>query len=38
MMFMFTMGVVVGLGLGWCFIPQPKWVENLYSRWFDEGR
>lgn len=34
----FIIGVGVGLVLGWNLIPQPKWVENLYSRWFDEGR
>lgn len=37
-MFEFAIGMGVGLVLGWNFIPQPTWMANLYSNWFNEGR
>lgn len=36
-MFEFALGVGVGLVIGWNVLPQPTWVQNLYSRWFTGG-
>lgn len=36
-MFEFALGVGVGLIIGWNVLPQPQWVQSLYSRWFTEG-
>jgi hypothetical protein len=27
-------GGVIGLLVGWIFIPEPKWVADLYAKWF----
>lgn len=36
-MFEFMMGVAVGLVVGWNVLPQPRWVQSLYSRLFSGG-
>ena len=36
-MFLFTLGVGVGLIIGWNALPQPVWVKNLYSRFTGGG-
>lgn len=28
------LGVLIGLIVGWNFLPQPKWVANLWSKFF----
>lgn len=33
-MFEFFIGVAIGLAVGWNVLPQPLWVQNLYTRWF----
>ena len=35
-MFEFMIGMGVGLVVGWNVLPQPKWVQSLYSRWFGD--
>lgn len=33
-------GVAVGLFVGWWFLPQPQWAQDLYTRlktYFQEG-
>jgi hypothetical protein len=37
-MFELLIGVGIGLVIGWNVLPQPSWVQKLYSRWFEEGR
>jgi len=29
-----TVGFGVGLVVGWNLLPQPKWVSDLYTKWF----
>lgn len=29
----FILGIVVGAVIGWNFLPQPKWVKDLLSRY-----
>lgn len=36
-MFELLIGVGIGLVIGWNILPQPTWVQNLYTRWFKEG-
>ena len=36
-MFELLIGVAIGLVVGWNVLPQPMWVQNLYSRWFGRG-
>jgi hypothetical protein len=31
-MFEFLLGVAIGLTVGWNLLPQPLWVQRLYSR------
>lgn len=33
-LFSLLLGGVVGLVLGWNVLPQPVWIQNLYSKWF----
>ena len=28
----FFLGVVVGLVIGWQFLPRPKWVTDLFAK------
>lgn len=37
-MFEFALGVGAGLIIGWTVLPQPIWIQKLYSHWFSEGR
>lgn len=32
----FLVGVVIGLVIGWNFLPQPAWVKNLVSKAVDK--
>lgn len=36
-MFELLLGVGIGLVIGWNVLPQPQWVQNLYSRWTGGG-
>ncbi len=33
-MIYFIAGVIVGLVIGWNLLPQPAWVNALYTKWF----
>lgn len=30
-MFEIGLGIVIGLAIGWFFIPQPQWVKDLFK-------
>lgn len=30
-MFEFLLGAVIGLVVGWNFLPQPQWVKDLFG-------
>ncbi len=30
-MFEFVLGAVIGLVVGWNFLPQPQWVKDLFG-------
>jgi len=30
----FVFGLIVGLAIGWNFLPQPEFVKNLIDRYF----
>ena len=30
----FLLGIVVGLIVGWNFLPQPVWVKIILNEWF----
>ena len=32
----FVLGLVVGLIVGWNFLPQPQWVKNLVDKVVDK--
>ena len=36
-MFELLLGVAIGLVVGWNILPQPHWVQRLYSRWSGGG-